>query len=249
MRGSRYTKSLPRSLEIASAAPFRLVDGYPSRLLDPTTLAPTISRRAQDANQRTPYIQQYNIGVQYELMSDLVLDVAYVGNKGTKLNGFRNLNQRAVITNADGSQAAGARPYPAFGDIQWMENRVGSSYNSLQVRLEKRFSGGLTGLVSYTWGKALTGAPDHISTSGGGAGVDTGTFREPQDSNNLRADRGLAEFDIKDRFVASYRKAGGTVDLELFEGEGQGFIMRKAGSPSSNRALELIAEFVHKQIR
>jgi acetyl esterase/lipase len=52
-----------------------------------------------------------------------------------------------------------------------------------------------------------------------------------------------------DRFVATYRKAGGLVDLELFEGEGQGFIMRKAGSPASNRALELIVEFVHKQLR
>lgn len=189
---------------VASAAVFRLQNGYPAGLLDPTTLSPTILRRAQDANQRTPYIQQYNFGVQYELMKDLLLDVAYVGNKGTKLNGFRNLNQRAVINNANGSQSAGARPYPAFGDIQWMENRVGASYNSLQTRLEKRFSGGLTGLISYTWGKALTGSPDHISTSGGGAGVDTGTFREPQDGNNLRADRGLAEFDIKHRFVASY---------------------------------------------
>jgi len=52
-----------------------------------------------------------------------------------------------------------------------------------------------------------------------------------------------------DRFVAAYRKAGGTVDLELFDGEGQGFIMRKAGSPASNRAIEMIIEFVHKQIR
>jgi acetyl esterase/lipase len=52
-----------------------------------------------------------------------------------------------------------------------------------------------------------------------------------------------------DRFVAAYRKAGGQVDLELFDGEGQGFIMRKAGSPASNRAIELIIEFVHKQIR
>ena len=189
---------------IASAAPFRLVNGYPSGLLDPTTLAPTISRRAQDANQRTPYIQQYNIGVQYELRSDIVLDVAYVGNKGTKLNGFRNLNQRAVITNPDGSQAAGNRPYPAFGDIQWMENRVSSTYKSLQLRLEKRFTNGLTGNVSYTLGEALSGAPDHISTSGGGAGIDTGVFREPQDGNNLRAEYGPTEFDIRHRFVASY---------------------------------------------
>ena len=52
-----------------------------------------------------------------------------------------------------------------------------------------------------------------------------------------------------DRFVSAYRKAGGVVDLELFEGEGQGFIMRKAGSPASNRALDLIAEFTHKHIR
>ena len=189
---------------VASAAPFRLVNGYPDGLLDPTSLSSTVLRRAQDPNQRTPYIQQYNLGVQYELRPDLVLDVAYVGNKGTKLNGFRNLNQRAVVTNADGSQTAGARPYPAFGDIQWMENRVSSNYNSLQLRLEKRFSQGLSGMVSYTLGEALTDAPDHISTSGGGAGVDTGVFREPQDGTNLRAERGPAEFDVRHRFVASY---------------------------------------------
>ncbi|MBI1764006.1 MAG: TonB-dependent receptor [Acidobacteria bacterium] len=196
--------SVTGAAAVASAAVFRLVDGYPAGLLNPASLAPTIGRRAQDANQRTAYIQQFNFGIQYELLKDLLFDVAYVGNKGTKLNGFRNLNQRAVITNANGSQAAGNRPYPAFGDIQWMENRVGATYNSLQARLEKRFSHGLTGLVSYTWGKALTGSPDHISTSGGGAGFDTGTFREPQDGNNTRADRGLAEFDVKQRFVASY---------------------------------------------
>lgn len=196
--------SVTGAAAVASAAPFRLVDGYPAGLLNPASLSPTIGRRAQDAFQRTPYIQQYNLGVQYELMRDLVFDVAYVGNKGTKLNGFRNLNQRAVITNANGSQSAGARPFPAFGDIQWMENRVLSSYNALQMRLEKRFTRGLSALVSYTWGKALTEAPDHISTSGGGAGFDTGTFREPQNGNNLKAERGLAEFDIKHRFVASY---------------------------------------------
>ncbi len=196
--------SVSGAAAVASAAPFRLVNGYPSGLLDPTSLSPTVGRRGQDPNQRTPYIQQFNVGVQYELMPDVVLDVAYVGNKGTKLNGFRNLNQRAVITNADGSQTAGARPYPDFGDIQWMENRVSSTYKSLQMRLEKRFSQGFTGMLSYTWGEALTGAPDHISTSGGGAGVDTGVFREPQDGNNLNAEWGPAEFDVTHRLVASY---------------------------------------------
>ena len=189
---------------VSSAAPFLLRDGYPAGLLDPNSLVPTILRRAQDSNQRSPYIQQYNFGIQRELGKDWVADLAYVGNKGTKLNGFRNINARPVIQNANGSQSAGDRPYLAFGDIQWMENRVLSNYNSLQARLEKRFSSGLSSLFSYTWGKALTEAPDHISTSGGGAGLDTGTFREPQNPNNLKADRGLAEFDVKQRFVASY---------------------------------------------
>ena len=52
-----------------------------------------------------------------------------------------------------------------------------------------------------------------------------------------------------DRFVAAYRKAGGVVDLELFQGEGQGFIMRKVGQPASTRALDLIVEFTHKKLR
>ena len=192
------------SAAVASAAPFKLATGYPNGLLDPTSLAPTVQRRGQDPNQVTPSIHQFSIGTQFQLAPDLALDVAYVGNKGRNLPGFRNLNQRAVIQNADGSQAAGDRPYSAFGDIQWMENRVSADYNSFQVSLEKRMSKGLTGLISYTLGEALTDSPDHISTSGGGAGIDTGTFREPQDSYNLKAERGPAEFDVRHRFVASY---------------------------------------------
>ena len=190
---------------VASAAVFRLSEGYPEGLLDPNSLSSTtVMRRAQDPFQRTPYVQQYNFGIQRQLASDVVLDVAYVGNKGTKLPGFRNLNSRAVLTNSNGTQAAGTRPYPAYGDIQWMENRVTSSYNSLQVGLEKRFSKGLSTIVSYTWGKALSDAPDHISTSGGGAGIDTGVFKSPQNPDNLRAERGLAEFDLKHRLSVSY---------------------------------------------
>jgi len=52
-----------------------------------------------------------------------------------------------------------------------------------------------------------------------------------------------------DRFVAGYRKAGGQVDLELYEGEGQAFITRNPTSPNAARAAEKIIEFVHGQIR
>jgi acetyl esterase len=52
-----------------------------------------------------------------------------------------------------------------------------------------------------------------------------------------------------DRFVAGYRKAGGQVELELYEGEGQAFITRNPTSPNVAQATEKIIEFVHKQIR
>lgn len=51
-----------------------------------------------------------------------------------------------------------------------------------------------------------------------------------------------------DRFVTHYRKTGGKVELELFEGEGQAFITRNPGSPNSRKAIEKIIEFVHREI-
>ena len=70
--------------------------------------------------------------------------------------------------------------------------------------MEKRFSAGLSGLASYTWGKALSEGADHLSTSPAGPGIDLGVFSVPQDPNNLRAERGPAEFDVAHRLVVSY---------------------------------------------
>ena len=55
--------------------------------------------------------------------------------------------------------------------------------------------------------------------------------------------------ELLDRFVAAYRKAGGQVELELYEGETEGFINRNPNSPGSQKALARIIEFVHKEIR
>jgi hypothetical protein len=205
----------------ASAAIFRLQDGYPTGLLTPANPS-TLSRRAVDLNRRTGYVQQWNLGVQRELFKDLLFEIAYVGNNGAKLAGFRNANQRSVVIGANGAASAGPRPFPQFGDIQYLEDRVLSNYNSMQVRVEKRYSKGFTFLGSYTFGKALTLSPDHLPTSGVGAGVDVGIFREPQNPNNLRAERGPAEFDIRHRAVVSYV-------WELPFGKGRAFL--KNASP------------------
>jgi acetyl esterase/lipase len=52
-----------------------------------------------------------------------------------------------------------------------------------------------------------------------------------------------------DRFVTQYRKADGQVELELFEGEAEGFAIRNPSSPASARAIEKIIEFVHRRAR
>jgi acetyl esterase len=51
-----------------------------------------------------------------------------------------------------------------------------------------------------------------------------------------------------DRFVAAYRKAGGALDLEFYEGEIQGWINRKPGTPNAVAAMQRIVEFVHKTL-
>jgi acetyl esterase/lipase len=51
-----------------------------------------------------------------------------------------------------------------------------------------------------------------------------------------------------ERFIALYRAAGGQVDLELFEGEAEAFIMRNPTSPAAGRAVDRIVQFVHKQL-
>jgi len=51
-----------------------------------------------------------------------------------------------------------------------------------------------------------------------------------------------------DRFVTLYRKAGGQVEVELLEGESEGFMTRNPNSPTAKQAIEKIIEFVHKQL-
>src|SRR5262249_53536863 len=67
----------------ATDAIFRLQDGIPAGFVDLSRVnLATVSRKAQDPNQRSPYVQQYNFGVQREILSDLVVDVSYMGNRG-----------------------------------------------------------------------------------------------------------------------------------------------------------------------
>lgn len=96
--------------------------------------------------------QHWNFGVQQQLASDTVLQVDYVGNRGTFLNSTNPFN--------DPRPGAGAiqarRPYPTWGPINYFSQDMSSIYHSLQVKMEKRFGSGVWYLLSYTYSKSLT---------------------------------------------------------------------------------------------
>ena len=136
---------------------------------------------------RDGYMQQWNADLQYEVLPNWMVDAAYVGSKGTHLSNVIDLNQ----VNPDTGP-----PYPQFASILYVEPDASSSYNSLQLRTEKRTQSGLSLLLSYTYSKSF----DDISSVFGGS-VGAGL---PQNSLDLSADRGPSDFNAVNRFTGSY---------------------------------------------
>ncbi len=140
---------------------------------------------------RTPYYQQWNFGIQRELGAARVVEIAYVGTKGTRLLDSRNINQPApsLTPNAPGLN-------PAFADIDIIESNANSIYHSFQARFQQRLSHGLSALASYTYSKSIDDSSGFFST--------TADPNFPQNSHNLSAERGLSDFDIRNRLAISY---------------------------------------------
>jgi hypothetical protein len=192
---------------LAGNALLRLQDGIPAELTSPTLIdQTTVAHQYEEEHQKTGYVQQWNLTVQRELMKDLVLDVAYVGNRGIHLPTFRDVNQNLVSFNpANGAPVVGPKPLAAWGfngPIEYEEWQGYSNFNSLQGRLEKRFSSGLSSLLSFTYGKTLADAVDQLA-SGGDATTYQGAKRTPQNGYDRRSEYGRADFDIKLRLAAS----------------------------------------------
>ena len=96
-------------------------------------------------NTRDSYVESYYLSLQRQLFKNTLLDIAYVGNHGLKLQGFVNVNQ----LNPSSGFAQANRPYTGFSDITTALNEFSSNYNSLQVRYEQRALAGLTLLNSF----------------------------------------------------------------------------------------------------
>jgi Carboxypeptidase regulatory-like domain/TonB dependent receptor-like, beta-barrel len=186
----------------------QLSQGFPANALtDPNTpILYSIS-----PNLRTPYNQQWHLGLQYEVAPNTILDVSYAGSRGLKLFTFYNGNQAVPATESQfaalcndptanppvtplNCPTAPRRPFPAVdSSIATFRSDGISNYNSLQVRLERQFSHGLQFQASYTYAHALD---DASSASLGSA--NQGDFRLQTDP---MAEYGNADFDVRHRFV------------------------------------------------
>jgi hypothetical protein len=142
-----------------------------------------------DLHFRDGYMQQWNLDLQYELMPNWMIDLAYVGSKGTHLATFIDRNQQDPVKGF---------PFAQFSSIFYIESTSASSYNSMQFRTERRVSHGLAFLGAYTWSRSID---DLSNIFGGSAGSG-----QPQDSTNLRGDRGPSDFNATHRvsFSAIY---------------------------------------------
>jgi len=149
------------------------------------------SATAFERGLRTPYIQQWNFGIQRRLGKARMAEIAYVGSKGTRLIDSRDINQAHPSTNPNN-----LRPNPYFSDVDIIESQGNSVYHSLQARFEQRLSKGLSALASYTYAKSIDDASGFFTT--------TGDPNFPQNSYDLSAERGRSDFDIRHRFTLSY---------------------------------------------
>ena len=151
---SSYTQALEPDGSLAS-----MVAGFPAPLLATVpangiiTDAPPSAYYVINTKWKAPYVESWNAAVQRALPSGFVLDVAYVGNVGVGQPQYYNLNAGFVA----GAGAAGQPEYTAFGRTasSTLLKQAGSSYHSLQVKLEHRYTNGLSSTSSYTFQKGL----------------------------------------------------------------------------------------------
>jgi hypothetical protein len=160
-----------------------------------------------DKRSRSPYVQEWNFGIQHTLAKDWLVDVAYVGDEGLKLPVREDENYPK--SDPTGTVAYASRvPFPGFGYILFDHDAGWSSYNGLQVKVEHRFTNGLYFLGTYTWSHA----------------IDYATTDESQSYSGINAlSKGNGTYDERQRVVASFT-------YELPMGHGKHFASGTTGA-------------------
>lgn len=154
-----------------------------------------------DPHAPTPYMQQWNAGIQHEFPGQILGEVSYLGSKGTHLGRFRQFNTPLhTETGEDLSPRPGdlqsLRTWPGLGEIIQRQHIANSSYNALQVKAEKRLTSRVSLLASFVWSKSIDDADTVLPGLYDSVGA--------QDENNLRLERALSSFNVGRRISAGY---------------------------------------------
>jgi hypothetical protein len=112
---------------------------------------------------KNPYTMTWNLGLQYELSKDYVLETTYTGSAAVGLTGGSEWNTLpwGYLANDPAARdrwiptAQYSRPWPAWGTVNYTSNFYGTTYHSGTVKIEKRYSRGINFLAFYTYGKSL----------------------------------------------------------------------------------------------
>jgi hypothetical protein len=154
-----------------------------------------------DQNARTPYVQQWSSSIQHELPGNTLLEIAYIGTRGTGLGRFRRFNTPAHVEIGQNlpprpGNLQSLRTFPDLGTIFQRQHIANSIYHSLQIKAEKRFTGRLSFIASFVWAKSIDDADTVVPGQFASFGA--------QDERNLRLERGLSFFDVRRRLSAGY---------------------------------------------
>jgi hypothetical protein len=167
------------------------LDGLFPIAATPQPVPGTLVSFTLDAQSRTPYVQQWNLDLEYELPKNAVLEIGYLGSEASKLH-YRTFPSQGQLSNP-GPNAVVTFPYYNFAEI--LEDRTGASsnYNAVFGRFEKKFDKGYSILAHYTLSKALgtSAAPSILGTQGGFA----------QNAWDQRAEYGPLSYDVTNNFV------------------------------------------------
>lgn len=109
---------------------------------------------ATDPHIKTPYTEDYNLSMQHALSNSLVATLSYVGNVSRHIELYDAPNTAPVLL-APGKSTTKYKPFPTLGGIGTISYSGVGTYNSLQAKLQKRYSSGLSFLATYTWAHTM----------------------------------------------------------------------------------------------
>ncbi len=158
-----------------------------------------------------PYSQNWDFSVERVIARSYLLDIRYVGNKGTHLPRFIEANPAIYGAGATTGNADQRREYAdcsaalgscAFASVGLIADNNSSTYHALQAAFSHQFTGGFSFLASYWWSKSL----DYVSSlnlAGSAPTLVAGENDLAQNPFDLKAEHGPSLFDATHRFVFS----------------------------------------------